>query len=153
MRTLLVLAALLVALPATAAEPSSSDPQLDKARAMFRRYVALDQSFDPALADLYADEAQIRTAKLLPTGKTQTFPIPAPQYKELVRYAAELARKQGDKRIYTEVRYDKEARGVRVNAVRISLLKKDRNWVSILFGPSRGGEWRILEESTLSRAK
>jgi hypothetical protein len=153
MRLLLLLSLSTLACPSFANGPAPADPDLAKARAFFQRYVALEQAFDPSLADLYADDALIRASQLLPNGRTKTMPIPASHYKKLIRQAMQIARERDDKRIYTEVRYAKEPRGVRVRAKRFFVLEETQYPFAALLGPWRDGEWRILEEFTLSQPK
>lgn len=124
--------------------------ELARGKALFQRYVALEQAFDPALADLYADEAQIVNMKRGANGRQVTVPLPAPQYRQLLLHAMTIARERGDKHIYSELRFTREERGVRVTGLRISLQEKTSSPVSILFGPARDGRWGVLEEVVLS---
>lgn len=151
--SLAVLLLLLPLPPASAEGPKPTSSQLEKARALFQRYIDLEQSFDPALADLYADDALIRNTKVRPGGREYTIPIPAHQYKELLRHAIKIAQEKGDKRVYSGIEYVADARGVRMNALRISLLEETSTPVSIVFGPWHDGRWLVLEESTLDRVE
>lgn len=151
LRRLLVAAALVPLAGTALAEGSDTEAdRVERARELFQRYVDLEQSYDPALVELYADDAVVQTVKRLPNGATQAFPIPIHQYKRLVIEAMKIARERGDKQVYSQVEYVPEGTGVRVNAVRYSFPKESRYRVSILFGPTPSGEWRILEESTLA---
>ena len=67
-----------------------------KAEQLWARYVALEQAFDPAVADLYADDAVIRNRRTYPTGEVREATVPAAQYKLLVRQAIPLAKARND---------------------------------------------------------
>jgi hypothetical protein len=52
-----------------------------KAEQLLNRYIALEAAFDPAVADLYADDAVIRNRRTYPTGEVREATVPAAQYK------------------------------------------------------------------------
>lgn len=140
MRCLLAfIAACLLALPALA-DPVAAAQQL------FERYVRLGEAFDPALADLYADDATIRNKRTYPTGEVRELSLPAPQYKALLRAAMPMAKARGDRSTYLDVRYVPEGEGVRIVATRHSELKRYASPLSLLLKPDANGQWRIAEE-------
>jgi hypothetical protein len=118
---------------------------------LFSKYVALERAFDPAVADLYSDDALIRNRRSYPTGEVRELTMPAPQYKELIRKAMPLAKARGDTSEYSSCAYKVEPRGVRVACQRFSNLKKYSSPISLLVGPTSEGKWRILEELSESR--
>ena len=67
-----------------------------KAEQLWNRYVALEAAFDPAVADLYSDDAVIRNRRTYPTGEVREATVPAAQYKVLVRQAIPIAKAKND---------------------------------------------------------
>ena len=133
------------------AQPAPAATPVAEARALFERYVSLEQAFDPAVADLYADDALIRNRRTYPTGEVRELRIPAPQYKELIRTAMPLAKARRDTSSYSDVKYVEEGSRVRVTATRFSNLKQYSSPLSLLVGPTEGGMWRIYEELSESQ--
>ncbi|HET9211894.1 MAG TPA: hypothetical protein VFR03_15930, partial [Thermoanaerobaculia bacterium] len=64
---LAILALCQVAEAAKTAAPQG-DP-IPKAKAFFQHYVELEHAFDPAIADLYSDQAVIKSTRYLADGK------------------------------------------------------------------------------------
>ena len=128
-----------------------AETPLDKAKQLFDRYVALEHAFDAKAADLYAEDAIIRNKRTYPTGQIREITIPAPEYKELIRAAMPLAKTRSDTNTYSDVRYVEESSRVRITATRYSNLKNYSSPISLLVGPSDGGDWLIYEELSESR--
>lgn len=121
------------------------------AQALFRRYMALEAAFDPALADLYADDALIENLRQMPDGSTRTLRLPAPQYKALLRTALPLAKLRDDRNRYRDLRFTADGDGVRIDVERESLLKRYRSPLRLRVAPDNDGVWRIVEEYSRSR--
>lgn len=119
---------------------------VDDAKALFERYVALEKQFDPVVADLYADDAVIKTKRTYPDGQVRDLTMPAMAYKGLIRSAMPAARARGDTNSYSKVTYTDEGPGVRIRALRYSTLKKYSSPLSLLVAPDTSGRWRIREE-------
>jgi hypothetical protein len=147
------LAALAVVAFLAAAIPdgAAADASADQAKQLFDRYVALEHAFDPAVADLYADDARIRNKRTYPDGTIRELTVPAPQYKKLVRASMPLAKARNDTSAYSEVRYAEAGGRVRITATRFSNLKKYSSPISLLVGPGPGGAWLIYEELSESQ--
>jgi len=124
---------------------------LDDAKVCFDRYVALEAAFDPAVADLYADDAKIQNTRAYPTGKKRVVTLPAPTYKQLIRQAMPLAKQLGDTSTYSDIQFAQEGDRVRVTATRFSNLKKYSSPLSLLVGPNKEGVWLIYEELSESQ--
>src|SRR5689334_21469083 len=91
--------AALVVFASTALIAAQGAPSADaraKAEQLWNRYVALEAAFDPAVADLYSDDAVIRNRRTYPTGEVREATVPAAQYKLLVRQATPVARAAND---------------------------------------------------------
>jgi len=74
---------MLVILGSTALVAAQGAPTADaraKAERLLERYIALEAAFDPAVADLYADDAVIRNRRTYPTGEVHEVTAPAAQY-------------------------------------------------------------------------
>jgi hypothetical protein len=130
---------------ATYAAPS------DDARALFDRYVQLERQFDPAVADLYADDALIKNTRRYPNGQVREATMPAPRYKGLIRQAMPTAKARSDTSSYTEVRFTEERTGVRITATRFSHLKQYSSPLSLFVAPDASGRWLIREELSESQ--
>lgn len=124
---------------------SHGDP-IAIARAFFERYVRLEHAFDPAQADLYADDAKILNKRIYPNGKEASIPIAALRYKNLIRTGMADAKAKGDISNYTNETYTLEGNMVRIKATRYSVLKKYSAPISQLVGPDANGVWVIHEE-------
>jgi hypothetical protein len=122
-----------------------------KAEQIWSRYVALEAAFDPAVADLYADDAVIRNRRTYPTGEVREATVPAAQYKQLVKQATPLAKARNDRSRYSNCTYAAEGTRVRVACARFSELKNYTSPMSVLVGPGPGGAWLIFEELSESR--
>lgn len=137
----------------TTTQPAASDQDkaVGHARKVFADLVALSDAFDPALADLYDDNALIRNKRVYPDRTTRDLIIPANRYKGLIRAAMPLAKARGDRSTYSEVTYTPEAGRVRIAATRFSILKNYSSPISWLVGPNADGKWVIYEELSESR--
>jgi len=121
------------------------------AKELFGRYVQLERAFDPAVADLYSDQAVIRNKRNYPDGNVRTLELPAPKYKELIRSAMPAAKAMGDYSTYSGVTYSQEGENIRVLATRYSELKKYSGQLSLLVAHQDSGAWLIIEELSESQ--
>lgn len=121
------------------------------AERIFAQYQSRERAFDPAVADMYCDNALIRNVRTYPDGQQRALEFPAPKYKELVRMAMPMAQAKGDYSTYSDVTYAPEGDGVRITATRYSVLKQYASPISLRIGPCNGGDWAILEELSQSR--
>ena len=122
-----------------------------KAEQLWNRYVALEAAFDPAVADLYSDDAVIRNRRTYPTGEVREATVPAAQYKALIRQAIPLAKAKNDVNRYSGCTYAAEGPRVRIACARYSALKNYTSPMSLLVGPGAAGGWLIFEELSESR--
>ena len=144
-------ALLVVGFTALAGAQGLSADARAKAEQLWNRYVALEAAFDPAVADLYADDAVIRNRRTYPTGEVREATVPAAQYKLLVRQAIPLAKSRGDISRYSGCSYATEGPRVRILCACFSVLKNYTAPLSVLVGPGPSGAWLILEELSESR--
>jgi hypothetical protein len=129
----------------------AQDSGIDAAKQLFAQYIALENAYDPAVADLYADEAFIKTRRSMPMGDPQNIVVPAARYKSLLRQGMPTARARGDHNTYSKVTYRQEGEFVRIDAVRLSGPGKKMSPISLLVGPSPAGKWLIYEQLSESR--
>jgi hypothetical protein len=124
---------------------------IEKAQKLFKRYTDFERTFDPAIGDLYSDDAIIRNKRTYPDGSTRVLTMPAPDYKQLIRQAMPMAKTRGDVNTYSDVKYVEEGKRVRITATRFSDLKKYSSPLSLLVGASADGKWLIYEELSESK--
>jgi hypothetical protein len=127
------------------------DLGIDSAKQLFAEYLALEQAYDPGIADLYADEALIKNRRNYPMGEPRDTTIPAPSYKTLLRQFMPAAKVRGDRNAYSKVTYTLEGELVRITASRLSELGKRTSPISLLVGRSLSGKWLIYEEMSESQ--
>jgi hypothetical protein len=121
-------------------------------KAFFKKYYALEQAFDPALADLYSNDARIENVRTYPNGTKKKMTLPATDYKKLIREVVPLAKSRGDTNKYFNITYTLEGKNVRIKATRHSNLKNYDSPISILITKNKNGIWLIIEELSESRA-
>lgn len=141
--------ALLLAVMATCTAIASENE--DRAKEIFNQYVSLSDKFDPAVADLYSDEAKIQNKRTYPNGATRVMTFEAKKYKALIRTAMPLAKARGDTNKYTQVSYLEKDSKVTITATRFSNLKKYSSPITLVVGADPEGKWRILEETSQSK--
>lgn len=141
--------ALLLAVMATCTAIASENE--DRAKEIFNQYVSLSDKFDPAVADLYSDEAKIQNKRTYPNGEARVMTIEAKKYKALIRTAMPLAKARGDTNKYTDVSYLEKDSKVTITATRFSNLKKYSSPITLVVGADPEGKWRILEETSQSK--
>lgn len=154
-RAILAITAILTlgSIAANATTPKAAtvpDDAIAKAKALFAHYVQLEHAFDPAQADLYADNAVIVNTRVYPDGKTTRLQIPALRYKKVIRDGMKDAKLKGDISNYSNETYTREGDKVRIKVTRYSVLKKYSSPMTQLVGPDATGKWVILEETSES---
>ncbi|MFN7783705.1 MAG: hypothetical protein ACK5PG_13340 [Lysobacterales bacterium] len=127
-----------------------ADPLAD-AEALFERFQALGQAYDPTVADLYCDSALIRNIRTYPTGQQRVMEFPGHSFKDMIRTVMPLAKARGDVSTYSEIQTEAEGANVRISAIRFSVLKNYSSPVSILVGQCPDGSLGVLEELSESR--
>jgi hypothetical protein len=130
------------------------DGKLAGARQLFRQYVELGAGFDEALADLYADDAEIVNLRQSPQGQARKIVLDGAEYKRLIRASLPMAQGRGDLSDFTEVsyQYDRKQDAVRIRANRYSKLKDYSSPMQWLVKPDADGTWFIVWEQSESRS-
>jgi hypothetical protein len=151
LRACVVAAILPIAIAAGLAAQGLSADARAKAEQVLERYRTLERAFDPAIADLYADDAVILTRRTYPNGEVRDLTITAPQYKALIRSTIPLAKTSGDVSRYSDCTYAPDGVRVRIACARYSELKGYTSPISLVVGPGPGGSWLVFEERSESR--
>ncbi|NIX11202.1 MAG: hypothetical protein GWN05_06590 [Gammaproteobacteria bacterium] len=132
-----------------AAAPLVAAPGIDAVRAaeaLFVRYQALERAFDPAITELYSDQAIIYLSAPTATGRMQSFEVPAEIYTGLLRQTLHQARARGDYNRYRDVKYVPVDAGVRIRGIRHSVWRGYDSPFSMLVVRRPDGRWVVVEE-------
>ena len=121
------------------------------AQELWDDYVELGTAFDPALADLYADDAVIHLTRRYPDGRTRTLEMRGNEYQSLIRQAMPIARSRGDVDVYSDVQFEDLSDRTRITAMRYGTLKKYQAPHELIVANRGAAGWKILEESGESR--
>jgi hypothetical protein len=114
-------------------------------------YQILEREFNPAILDLYSDNAKIQNKRLYPTGKIRIIDISMAVYKDLLLQSLPLAKLKEDYSTYTDITYTNiNDTKVSVTANRYSNLKKYNSPIVWLL-EKRNSNWLIIEEIGESR--
>jgi hypothetical protein len=132
----------LVAVPVLAGSPT------EEAKKVYEQYVALDKKHDPAMLQLYADNAVINRARRKPDGTTQTTKIPVKAYKEAVAEAMPFAKEIGESNEYSNASFKEVDGKVHVTATRRAQPKGPPTELTLVIA-QKGERWLIVEETAL----
>ena len=130
---------------------AQDSPATPSAEQFFDRFVALGRAYDPAVADLYADDATIQSVRRDPDGTSRTLRFIGQPYKRLIRSAMALARKRGDRDSYSDVSVSAEGGRARIRCTRYNELKRYTSPFELVLERS-GDSWQIVEEYSETRA-
>ena len=138
---------ILVTLVISSGQVAAQVPAPSSAEELWDNYVELGTGFDPALADLYADDAVIQLTRRYPNGRTRTLRLTGKEYKPMVRQAMPIARNRGDLDVYSNVQFVNLGDRTRITATRYGTLKKYRAPHELIVGNVGNSGWKILKES------
>lgn len=136
--------------PPACTAKDDKDALLKESREFFNRYVELGNKFDPALAELYSDSADIQNVRYYPGGKTRTLKLAAPEYKKMVAAMMPAARARNDIDTFSKTTYTVLGDGVKIQSLRHSTLKNYDSWLVLLLRKEKGG-MKIYQELSQSR--
>jgi hypothetical protein len=137
--------------PGIAEDKVVPNAKMDSVRVFFATFTKLGNNFNPAVADMYADDAKIQNKRIFPDGRIREMAVVAPQYKQMLREIMPLAKIRGDTDSFTNTTFTAEGIGVRIKTTRHSNLKNYDSPYEILVSPSANGTWLIREEISESR--
>ena len=138
---------LLVMLVISSGHATAQVPAPSSAEELWDLFVELGTGFDPALADLYADDAVIHLTRRYPDGRTRTLQLTGREYKPMVRQAMPIARNRGDVDVYSNVQFEDLGDRTRITATRYGTLKKYRAPHELIVGNVGSTGWKILKET------
>lgn len=95
----------------------------DQVKEFFNRYIQLGESFDPSVASLYADTAQILAFRVYPHGLERSMELTGAQWKQLIQKVMPLAKAQNDKSTFSNVVIAENDGGFKIKADRYSVRK------------------------------
>lgn len=130
--------------------PAGAD-DISDVRARFNEYIARSDRFDASVADLYSDDASIRSTRVMPDGRKQVLSISGAQWKALIRQAMPMAQQRGDRNTFQGVSVNPTGGNVTVTAQRFSHLKAYTSPLSQTWGKDQTGAWKIKEEVSETR--
>jgi hypothetical protein len=131
---------------------SRADALTDGALAAFRDYEARAARIDPALADLYADDARIVSRRLMPDGTSRSLSFRGAEWKALIRQAMPAAQQRGDTNSFRAPRATAQGPDlVRIEAERFNHLKRYASPFALLLRRDARGTWRIVDEYSETR--
>ncbi len=119
------------------------------AEAFFKKYVALGDTYDIRVADLYSDAAVIRTYRRYPHGVERAMELTGAQWKTLVTKVMPLAKLKGDRSTYANIEVAVDGARAKIKADRYSVLKcyTDKGYY-MLVEREADGRYVIVEEYT-----
>ncbi len=133
-------------------QPVAQDsPAPPSAEQFFDRFVALGRAYDPAVADLYADDATIQSVQRNADNTVRTLRLIGEPYKRLIRSAMPLARQRGDRDRYSDVSVSAEGPRARIRCTRYNERKRYASPYELVL-ERNGDSWQIIEEYSESRA-
>lgn len=134
-----------------AAAQERPDATLERARQVIESYVTLERAYDPRLADLYADEAVIKSNQVDASGEPTWITVQGWKYKRMIREAMPKSRSTGYRASYTGARYELYGKNVRVSVTQYVDRTRSSNPIQWVIGPGRTSQWLILEETSVRR--
>ena len=121
-------------------------------REAFAEWRALSAEFDPALGELYRDDASIRVTRQRADGQVQSMVLPGAELKGMLGALLDEARTLGDVDTFSGVRLTREGQAWRVAATRTNHLKcyDDPDFYQ-LWQQGEDGIWRVAVENLGTR--
>ena len=137
--TILFVLSLITSAPAAIASETPED--------FFTRYVQLGNEFSPSLADLYSNQALIRSYRVYPHGTERHMEVTGAQWKQVLVKVLPLAKAQNDKSTFSNIDISQISDGFKIQADRYSIRKcyVDTGYFMIL-KPTFNGRLQIVEE-------
>lgn len=119
----------------------------DQVKAFFQEYVALNEGFDPAVADLYDDNARILAYRVYPHGLERALEMSGVDWKQLLVKLMPLAKAQNDKSTFSNLSISPVSEGFKIKADRYSVRKcyTDTGYFMVV-RPAQDGRFLIIKE-------
>ncbi len=124
---------------------------MEEAKGFFNTYTNLYGKFDPAVADLYADNAVLKNQRHMADGTKKPLTMSGALLKSMIRNGMlQLAKERGDTSKYTDVKFAEENGNLRISCSRYSEMKKYTSPLELVIA-KRGDKWVIVEEHSESK--
>jgi hypothetical protein len=127
---------------------ASAGPSLEQdAKDFLARFGELGDAYDPAIADLYTDDAVVKAFRRYPHGLERAVEMPGVAWKEMIQRFMPLAKAQNDRSEFREPEFEVDGDRVRIKADRYSFRKcyLDTGYYMIV-QKQPDGSLRIVEE-------
>ena len=125
---------------------AKEDTGIAQARAFFDKYLSLWKQYEPAVADLYADDAIIRQRHIQKNGDIKENDIFVTKYKETIAKLMPENKKQGGNVYHEGIKVVREGDAYRITATVYSDRQKTKRPFSMLVLQDAAGKWQIKEE-------
>lgn len=129
----------------------ASQDDINNAKMFIGKFLELSHNYDPALIDMYSDNANIVRKVIHEDGKVEKVIIPTDLYKKSLLFFRLPAKLQGYRNEFINFSYVMEGKNVRATG-----LRKSNNTnivpISFLLGKDSSGKFRILEEITETKS-
>lgn len=129
----------------------AQDASVAEAQKLFKQFVEMERTYDPAQAELYSPEAIIKDTRLYNDGQNKTLSWTGESYRPIVRAQMQLARARGEQFNYSQTSFSREGAAVRIKSQRAQLSKKFNSPFEMLVSANKAGVWKITEESFQSQ--
>jgi hypothetical protein len=133
--------------PSAAADDAAT---LDAQR-IFKQFVDLEHSYDPAQADLYASSAVIKDTRVYQDGPTKTFNWTGDNYKSIIKAQLPVQKARSEQFAYTQVSYAREGNNIRIKCTRTASQRKFSAPFELLLAPAGKQGYKIIEETFQSQ--
>ncbi|WP_156312401.1 hypothetical protein [Marinagarivorans algicola] len=123
--------------------------ELSTPEALFKRFVELGENFDPAVANLYADDAKIVFFRQHPHGLERQMAVSGYEWKSLISKIMPVAKLTQDISRYQEVEVIAQDDAFKIKANRY--VERKCYWDAgyyMMVKKSPSGQWLIIEEYT-----
>jgi len=121
-------------------------------KAFWAHVLQLVDEYDPAVADLYADDAVVKNVLVDANGKKRENSMEPARFKALLRTQLPRLRGTGRHSVYSGCTYTPVAQGLRIECERRPGPQEPAHHVSVRVSKDALGRWRIREEISTIRA-
>lgn len=122
--------------------------QQSAARAAFDRFIALEQDYDPALLDLYAEDGVVIEVTADGAAERRRREIPLRRYRAALPLALRLSQKAGERSEHREISSEWLAPGwVVIRSLRVSSQSRAPAPYEMTLRLDAAGRWLVVKES------
>lgn len=130
------------------ADDSDRQADIEAARALFTRLTELEAAYDPAVAELYADDGVVIEKTIEMGVEKRAREIPMRKYKAVLGHALRVSQRAQESSSHSHVSAKRVAPGwVIVRSLRRSTKSRSEAPYEILVRREGDGAWRIVKET------